>query len=84
VYNFLAFSVDLGIKAKINYKAYDKTSRATSNLIPLDERLVPDLPRGRGRLIGRDLDVGEEGSKQTIKTLQSLYHGSVGYQHPHT
>jgi hypothetical protein len=81
---FLAFSVDLGIKAKINYKAYNNTSRATSNLIPLDERLVPDLPRGRGRLIGRDLDVGEEGSKQTIKTLQSLYHGSVGYQHPHT
>jgi hypothetical protein len=28
-----------------------------------DERLVPDLPRGRGRSIGGDLDVGEEGSK---------------------
>jgi hypothetical protein len=46
--------------------------------------LVPDLPRGRGRSIGGDLDVGEEGSEQTIVTLQSLYHGSVGYQHVHT
>jgi hypothetical protein len=25
-----------------------------------DERLVPDLPRCRGRLIGGDLDVDEE------------------------
>jgi hypothetical protein len=31
--------------------------------------------------IGGDLDVGEEGSKQGIVTLQSLHHGSVGYQH---
>jgi hypothetical protein len=46
-----------------------------------DERLVPDLLRGRGRSIGGDLDVGEEGSEQTIVTLQSLHHGSVCYQH---
>jgi hypothetical protein len=26
-----------------------------------DERLVPDLPRGRGRSIGGDLDIDEEG-----------------------
>jgi hypothetical protein len=31
--------------------------------------LVLDLPRGRGRSIGGDLDVGEEGSEQTIVTL---------------
>jgi hypothetical protein len=31
-------------------------------LIIIDERLVSDLPRGRGRLSG-DLDVGEEGSE---------------------
>jgi hypothetical protein len=49
-----------------------------------DERLVLDLPRGRGRLIGGDLNVGEEGSEQTIITLQSLHHGFVGYQHIHT
>jgi hypothetical protein len=48
-----------------------------------DERLVPDPPRGRGRSIGGDLNVGEEGSEQTIVTLQSLPHGSVGYQHMH-
>jgi hypothetical protein len=46
-----------------------------------DERLVPDLPRGRGRSIGGDLDVGEEGSKQTIVNLQSLHHSSIGYLH---
>jgi hypothetical protein len=49
-----------------------------------DVRLVPDLPRCRGRSIGRDLNVGEEGSEQTIVTLQSLHHDSVGYQHVHT
>jgi hypothetical protein len=49
-----------------------------------DERLVPDLPSDRGRSIGGDLDVGEEGSEQTIVTLQSLHHGSVGYQHART
>jgi hypothetical protein len=49
-----------------------------------DERLVPDLPRGRGRLIGGDLDVGEEGSEQTIVTLQSLQNSSDGYQHART
>jgi hypothetical protein len=46
-----------------------------------DERLVPDLPLGRGKSIGGDLDVGEEVSEQIIVTLQSLHHGSVGYQH---
>jgi hypothetical protein len=44
-----------------------------------DERLVPDLPRGGGRSIGGDLNVGEEGSEQTIVTLQSLHHDFVGY-----
>jgi hypothetical protein len=51
---------------------------------PLDERLDPDLPRGRDRSIGGDFDVSEEGSEQTIITLQSLHHGSIGYQHMHT
>jgi hypothetical protein len=42
-----------------------------------DERLVSDPLRGRGRSIGGDLDVGEEGSEQTTVTLQSLHHSSV-------
>jgi hypothetical protein len=50
-------------------------------MMPLDERLVSDLPRGRGRSVGGDLDIGEVGSEQIIVTLQSLHHGSVGYQH---
>jgi hypothetical protein len=29
----------------------------------VDERLVPDLPRGKGRSIDGDLNVGEEDSK---------------------
>jgi hypothetical protein len=58
--------------------------RARRCLILDDERLVLDLLRGRGRLIGGDLDIGEEGSEQTIITLQSLHHSSIGYQHAHT
>jgi hypothetical protein len=50
----------------------------------IDERLVPNLPQGRGRSIGGDLDIDEEGSEQMIVTLQSLHHGSVGYQHVRT
>jgi hypothetical protein len=34
--------------------------------------------------IGEDLDIGEEGSKQTIVIMQLLHHDSVGYQHVHT
>jgi hypothetical protein len=49
-----------------------------------DERLVPDLLRGRGRSIGRGLDIGEKGSEQMIVTLQSLHHDSVGYQRTRT
>jgi hypothetical protein len=39
-----------------------------------DERLVHDLPRGRGRPISGDLDIGEDGFEQMIITLQSLHH----------
>jgi hypothetical protein len=74
------------MQKKIDTNAEQRTQRNTSEktLIPLDERLVPGLPRGRGRSVGGDLDVGEEGSEQTIITLQSLHHDSVGYQHTHT
>jgi hypothetical protein len=47
---------------------------------PTVERLGPDRLRGRGRSIGGDLDIGEEGSEQNLKPLQSLYYFSVGYQ----
>jgi hypothetical protein len=33
--------------------------------------LVPDLLRGIGMLVGEDLNIGEEGSEQTIITLQN-------------
>jgi hypothetical protein len=49
-----------------------------------DERLVPDLLRESGRSIGGDLDLGDQGSEQTIVTLQSLHHDYVGYQHART
>jgi hypothetical protein len=45
-----------------------------------DERLSPNLLRGRGKSIGGDLDVDDEGSEQNVEPLQSLYHCSIGYQ----
>jgi hypothetical protein len=44
-----------------------------------------DLPRGTGKSIGGDLKVDDEGSEQhQFKPVQSLHHGSVGYQPVHT
>jgi hypothetical protein len=45
-----------------------------------DDRLNPDLLRGRGKSIGGDLDIDDEGSEQNFKPLQSLHHDSIGYQ----
>jgi hypothetical protein len=81
VYFLGGFRSSLVQRQKTNYKAHENTSLATWNLMPHDERLVLNLLRGRSRSIGGDLDVGEEGFEQTIVTLQSLHHGSVGYQH---
>jgi hypothetical protein len=47
--------------------------------------MSPDLPRGTGKLIGGELDINGEGSEQRrFKLIQSLHHGSVGYQPVHT
>jgi hypothetical protein len=47
--------------------------------------MSPDLPRGMGKSIGGDLDVDDEGSEQLrFKPVQSLHHGSIGYQPVHT
>jgi hypothetical protein len=47
--------------------------------------MSPDLPRGMGKLIGGDLDVDDEASEQRrLEPVQSLHHGSVGYQPVHT
>jgi hypothetical protein len=44
-----------------------------------------DLSRGTGKSIGEDLDVDDEGSEECrFEPLQSLHHGSVGYQPMHT
>jgi hypothetical protein len=56
-------------------------SVSTSRSSITDEMLVLDFLRGRGRSIGGDLDIGEEGSEQMIVILQSLHHGFDGYQH---
>jgi hypothetical protein len=46
-----------------------------------DSRMSPDLLRGTGKSIGRDLDVDDEGSEQhRFEPVQSLHHDSVGYQ----
>jgi hypothetical protein len=50
-----------------------------------DSRMSPDLPRGTGKLIGEDLNVDDKGSEQRrFEPVQSLHHGSVGYQPMHT
>jgi hypothetical protein len=50
-----------------------------------DSRMSPDLLRGTGKSICRDLDVDDEGSEQhRFEPMQSLHHGSVGYQPVHT
>jgi hypothetical protein len=46
----------------------------------VDEKLSPDLSRGRGKSIGGDLHVDDEGSEQNVEPLQLLHHRSVGYQ----
>jgi hypothetical protein len=47
--------------------------------------MSPDLPRGTGKLIGGDLDVDDEGSEQRrFEHVQSIHHGSSGYQPVHT
>jgi hypothetical protein len=46
-----------------------------------NERLTPNLPRGRGKLIGGNLDVDDIDSEQNIKPLQSLDHCSIVYQY---
>jgi hypothetical protein len=47
--------------------------------------MSPDLLRGTGKSIGGDLDVDDEGSEQhRFKLVQSVHHGSVGYQPVHT
>jgi hypothetical protein len=46
----------------------------------LDRFRHPDLSRGRGKSIGRDLDIDDEGSKQNFEPLQSLHHCFISYQ----
>jgi hypothetical protein len=43
--------------------------------------MSPDLSRGTGKSIGGDLDVDDKGSEQhRFEHVQSLDHGSIGYQ----
>jgi hypothetical protein len=43
--------------------------------------MSPDLLRGTGKSISEDFDVDDEGSEQRrFELVQSLHHGSVGYQ----
>jgi hypothetical protein len=54
-------------------------------MIPLDSKMSPDLLRGTGKSIGGYLDVDDKRSEQhRFKPVQSLHHGSIGYQPVHT
>jgi hypothetical protein len=47
--------------------------------------MSPYLLRGTGKLIGGDLDVDDESFQQRrFEPVQSLHHGSIGYQPMHT
>jgi hypothetical protein len=47
--------------------------------------MSPDLPRGMGKSISRNLDIDDEGSEQRrFEPVQSLHHGFVDYQPMHT
>jgi hypothetical protein len=66
-------------------KTHKYTSRETQNLISLDSRKSPNLLRGTDKSIGGDLNVDYEGFEQhRFQPVQSLHHGSVGYQPMHT
>jgi hypothetical protein len=43
--------------------------------------LSPNLLRGKGKSIGGDIDIDDEGSEQNMEPLQSLHHDFVGYQY---
>jgi hypothetical protein len=58
--------------------SFDRCAFSKANV---DERLSPDLSRGRGKSIGGDLNIDEEGSDQMIKILHSLHRGSIGNEH---
>jgi hypothetical protein len=50
-----------------------------------DSRMSSDFLRGTSKSIGGDLDIDDEGSEQCrFELVQSLHHGSVGYQPVHT
>jgi hypothetical protein len=54
-------------------------------VVTTDSRMSPDLLRGTGKSIGGELDVDGEASEQRqFEHVQSLHHGSVGYQPVHT
>jgi hypothetical protein len=70
----------------INYRGAPANRKNNTYLAPLsstilcDERLSPNLPRGRCKSIGGDFDIDDEGFEQNFEPLQSLHHRSVGYQ----
>jgi hypothetical protein len=54
-------------------------------MIPLDSMMSLNLPRHMGKSIGGDLNVDNKSSGQRrFETVQSLHHGSVGFQPMHT
>jgi hypothetical protein len=50
----------------------------------LDNMIQGEVQSYGNKYKALNLNVGEEGSEQMIVTLQSLPHGSVGYQHART
>jgi hypothetical protein len=60
-------------EASLRFWVYD-------SIRTFDERLSLDLLRGRGKSIGGELDIDDEGSEHNIEPLQLLHHYSIDYQ----
>jgi hypothetical protein len=78
-------------RSKIDLREHTRTTELIKQIInhrqgvPIDSRMSPDLLRGMGKSIGGDLDIDDEGSEQRwLELVQSLQHGSIGYQHVRT
>jgi hypothetical protein len=77
----LAFSVDLDMKTVNKLKDTSIPHWKSKIWYHLIVGWVPIFWEVRGKSIGGDLDVDDEGSEQRwFKPVQSLHHSSVGYQ----
>jgi hypothetical protein len=71
----------IGLLVQLTYGFGSREGPSFTTTTIADSRMSPDLSRGTSKSISGDLNVDDEGSKQCrFESVQSLHHGSVGYQ----